>query len=211
MSKYQFNESDIYLPGTDIPKNRANITDPAVLQYVEAELLTQAYQTFIQELQPDTAFDETYFQSLHQRTFESLYEWAGVYRSHDMSKGGSLFCRAEYLPIESQHIFTQLATEHYLKQAAASPVEVFAERLAHYQSEIIALHPFYELNGRITRLFFDLIAIANGYNPIDYSPALSTHQEPNAYIQASIHCVQHADHQLLKDIILQGLSKAEAA
>jgi cell filamentation protein len=211
VSKYQFHESDIYLPGTDIPKNRANITDPAVLQYVEAELLTQAYQTFIQELQPSTAFNQAYFQALHQRTFESLYQWAGVYRSHDMSKGGSMFCRAAYLANESNRIFTALAAEQYLKKAAQSSREAFAERLAYYQSEIIALHPFYELNGRITRLFFDLIAIANGYNPIDYSHALNQNQEPNAYIQASIHCVQRADHSMLKDIILQGLSKAEAA
>lgn len=183
------------------------MTDSAVLHAIEAQLLTQAYQTFIQELQPDTAFDEAYFQSLHQRTFESLYEWAGIYRSHDMSKGGSLFCRASYLPQQSKQLFEKLAKENYLKNAAETSIAQFAERLAYYQGEIIALHPFYELNGRTTRLFFDLIAIANGYNPIDYSHALSQGQEPNAYIQASIVCVQQADHQLLSQIVLQGLSK----
>lgn len=59
--------------------------------------------------------------------------------------------------------------------------------LAHYQSELIALHPFYELNGRITRLFFDLIAVYNGYEPIDYSAALAEGSSGlNAYIEASI-------------------------
>lgn len=208
MSKYQFHESDIYLTGTDIPKNRLNISDPAVLHAIEAQLLTQAYQTFIQEIQLNTVFDEAYFQSLHQRTFDSLYEWAGVYRSHDISKGGSLFCRAVYLPQQSKQLFEKLAKENYLKNAAETSTAQFAERLAFYQSEIIALHPFYELNGRTTRLFFDLIAIANGYNPIDYSHALSQNQELNAYIQASIVCVQQADHQPLMHIVLQGLSKA---
>jgi len=209
VSKYQFQESDIYLAGTDIPKNRLNITDADLLHEIEATLLTQAYQTFIQELQPDTAFNEAYFISLHQRTFESLYEWAGVYRNHDMSKGGSLFCRAAYLPEQSKQLLAKLAQENYLKNVATDTAQ-FAERLAYYQSEIIALHPFYELNGRTTRLFFDLIAIAHGYNPIDYSHALSQNQEPNTYIQASIACVQQANHQPLLQIIMQGLSKAEA-
>ena len=108
MSKYQFLESDIYLPGTDIPKNRLGITEADLLHEIEATLLQQAYQIFIAELQPATRFDEAYFKSLHQRTWASLYDWAGEYRSVDMSKGGSLFCRAEFLEKESQRLFRQL-------------------------------------------------------------------------------------------------------
>ena len=58
MSKYQFQQSDIYLPGTDIPKNRLGITEADLLHEIEASLLQQAYQIFIDELQPDTRFDE---------------------------------------------------------------------------------------------------------------------------------------------------------
>lgn len=211
MSKYQFNASDIYLLGTDIPVNRLGITDPDLLHQVEETLLQQAYQTFIAECEPDTRFDEDYFKSLHQRTFESLYDWAGAYRSVDMSKGNSMFCRADYLAKESQRIFRQLEQESFLKQARDSSQEKFAERLAYYQSELIALHPFYELNGRITRLFFDLIAVANGYAPIDYSKALLEKTATmNAYIQASIACVQQADNRMLQQIIVQGLNKLDA-
>ena len=209
MSKYHFTASDIYLNGTDIPKNRLGITEPELLHEVEETLLQQAYQAFIAECEPSTRFDEAYFKSLHQRTFETLYDWAGVYRTVDMSKGGSMFCRAAYLEQESRRIFRELEQEQFLKQAADCEVEKFAERLAHYQSELIALHPFYELNGRITRLFFDLIAVANGYAPIDYSQAL-LEQPMNAYIHASIACVQHADHQMLYQIILHGLTKLDA-
>lgn len=209
MSKYQFSVSDIYLPGTDIPKNRLGITEPELLHEVEEALLQQAYQTFIAECEPTTCFDEIYFKSLQQRTFETLYDWAGVYRTVDMSKGGSVFCRAAYLEQESRRIFRQLEEEGFLKQTQDGQPEKFAERLACYQSELIALHPFYELNGRITRLFFDLIAVANGYAPIDYSNALIG-QPMNAYIQASIACVQQADSSMLRQIISQGLNKLDA-
>jgi cell filamentation protein len=209
VSKYQFTASDIYLDGTDIPKNHLGITEPELLHEVEETLLQQAYQTFIAECESNTRFDETYFKSLHQRTFETLYDWAGVYRTVDMSKGSSVFCRAAYLDQESRRIFRELEEENFLRQTQDWPPEKFAERLAYYQSELIALHPFYELNGRITRLFFDLIAIVNGYSPIDYSKAL-LEQPMNAYIQASIACVQQADQQKLYQIILQGLSKLDS-
>lgn len=208
MSKYQFAESDIYLPGTDIPRNRLGIETPDLLHEIEATLLQQAYARFITELSPSVRFDEDYFKTLHRDTYESLYEWAGLYRDVDMSKGGSLFCRAAYLEQEARRIFHELEQERYLKQTTDGTVEKFAERLAHYQSELIALHPFYELNGRITRLFFDLIAVHNGYEPIDYSQALAEGPSGlNAYIEASILCVQRADSSKLQQIIRQGLQR----
>lgn len=208
MSKYQFAESDIHITGTDIPKNRLGIEVPDLLHEVEATLLQQAYTRFITELEPSVRFDENYFKALHRDTYESLYEWAGLYRTVDMSKGGSLFCRAAYLEQETRRIFRELEREQYLKLAADGTVENFAERLAHYQSELIALHPFYELNGRITRLFFDLIAVYNGYEPIDYSSALAEGSSGlNTYIEASILCVQRADSSKLQQIIRQGLHR----
>lgn len=211
MSKYQFQQSDIYQPGTDLPINRLNIGDAEILQEVEAQLLQQAYQTFVLELTADTRFDAAYFQSLHRRTFESLYVWAGQYRTQDMVKGGSMFCRAIFLPNESRRIFAELESEDFLRGAAAWPLGRFADRLAYFQSELIALHPFYELNGRITRLFFDLIAMANGYAPIDYAKALQTDPEvDNSYIRASINCVQRADYGLLQTLIAAGLTPNEA-
>jgi cell filamentation protein len=71
-----------------------------------------------------------------------LYDWAGEYRGVDMSKGGSLFCRAAYLASESRRLFAALEQEDFLKQAADWPMERFADRLAHYQCELIALHRF---------------------------------------------------------------------
>ena len=156
MSRYHFQKSDIYQPGTDLPINKLNISDAEILHEVEAQLLQQAYQIFVSELTAETRFDETYFQSLHLRTFESLYVWAGQYRSQDIVKGGSLFCRASFLLGESRRIFNELEKEDFLRGEEPRTIPRLADRLAYFQSELIALHPFYELNGRITRLFIDL-------------------------------------------------------
>ncbi|MDD5271969.1 MAG: Fic family protein [Methylovulum sp.] len=209
MSKYQFQESDIYIPGTDIPKNRLGIDDPILLHEIEETLLQEAYRVFIGELNPSVCFDEHYFKSLHYRVFSALYDWAGEFRSVDICKGGSIFCLARNLVNASKKIFQELEREGFLKNMGSLDNQAFANRVAYYQCELIALHPFYELNGRITRLFFDLIAIYNGYAPIDYSHGLTNDKQgaANVYINASITCVQCADNRLLQELIFKGLSK----
>ena len=77
---------------------------------------------------------------------------------------------------------------------------------------MIALHPFCELNGRITRLFFDLIAIYNGFDPIDYSAALVKEGNgKSVYVLASMDCVQSADSTALEHIIASGLTRASGS
>jgi cell filamentation protein len=71
----------------------------------------------------------------------------------------------------------------------------------------MALHAFDELNGRVTRLYFDLPAIQNGCEPIDHKLAWQDDAEVgNNHIRASIDCVQRADHRLLTQMILAGLN-----
>ena len=201
MSKYQLDSSPIYIDGTDIPKNKLNITDSELIHEIEQNLLTQAYEQFSAQVNTNTVFDEKYFVNLHKKTLESLYDFAGIYRNVNMSKGDSQFCLAEYLQNESARIFNALKDDNYLFNTPDK--KEFAVKLAYYQGELIALHPFYEVNGRILRLFFDMLCIYNGYNTIDYTDSIAN----GKYIQASIECVQYADTGKLADIIFNGLVK----
>jgi cell filamentation protein len=208
VSKYHSQASEIYYPGTAVPKNKLGIESAELLHAIEENLLREAYLTFIQGLGPRSRFDETLFKTLHRQTFNTLYEWAGVYRSVDMEKGGSKFCRAAYLEKESAKLFAALTEEFALLNGLDDDIQQFAERLAYHQCEVIALHPFYELNGRITRLFFDLIAVAKGFYPIDYRSALlGAASHGNAYLAASIECVRSGTCDQLSQIIRQGLHR----
>ena len=202
ISKYHFNHSTIYYKGTSIPQNKLHIKSEEEIAEVESILLDEAYKTLTKQINNSQFLDEKYFIKLHEKTFESLYDFAGVYRDVNMSKGESQFCLAQYLHGESKRIFGELHTEHYLQESAKDK-RAFASRLAYSQGELIALHPFYELNGRITRLYYDMLALYNGYKAIDYSGAI----ENGSYIDASIACVQYADITLLERIIFNGLYK----
>ena len=199
MSKYQLDDSPIYIDGSDIPKNKLDITSSELIHEIENNLLIEAYEKFSHELNEDTKFNEEYFVNIHKKTFEALYDFAGVYRTVNMSKGNSQFCLSEYLGSQSTRIFTELEQDKYL--AMCKDKVEFAKKIAYYQSELIALHPFYELNGRTLRLFFDLLSVFNGYKVIDYSGSI----DDGKYIEASIECVQYADTSKMEDIILRGL------
>lgn len=199
VSKYLLENSLIYIEGTDIPRNKLGIINSEELHEFERELLEEAYQVFYKELDDNSVFDEAYLKSLHRRTFESLYDWAGKYRHFNMIKGGSRFCQGAYIESNSHKLFAELAKVNYLKNADISKAE-FVRQLAYFKCELIALHPFYELNGRITRLFFDMIVRYNNYRYIDYSGI-----PPETYISASIECVQFADCRAMEKIIANGL------
>ncbi|KHG34043.1 Fic family protein [Sulfurospirillum sp. MES] len=199
MSKYRLDESPIYLEGSEVPKNKLGIKEAELIHEIENNLLLQAYEHFASQITEKTVLNETYFISLHKKTFESLYDFAGLYRTVNMSKGDSQFCLAKHLSSESKRIFTELENDAYL--LTCNNKKAFVKQLTYYKSELIALHPFYELNGRTLRLFIDMLCLYNGYDFIDYSEAI----ENNAYIEASILCVQYADNTKMEEIIENGL------
>jgi len=80
-----------------------------------------------------------------------------------MAKGESRFCQGEFIEGSSQKIFEELKTDNYLKNYGFHPKSEFSTKLAYHKCELNVLHPFYELNGRITRMFIDIIAAYNGY------------------------------------------------
>ena len=200
--KYRLSKSSIYIEGTNVPKNKKNIKDAKLIYTIEKKFLDKAYIKFSSEINQNIILDETYFINLHKKTFQALYDFAGVYRDVNMSKGDSQFCLAQYLHSESARIFKELEAENYLADFKEDKA-LFAKRLAYYQGELIALHPFYELNGRVTRLYCDMLALFNGYKLVDYSGAIDN----GAYIEASIECVQYADSSLLEEIVFEGLTQ----
>lgn len=208
MSKYTQDKGYIYYKNTNIPINKANIRDLEILEEKERELLLKGYNFFHKNLSESTIFDEKYFKELHAKTFNELYGFAGKYRTVNISKGYSTFCQVRFLEQTSTKIFKKIASENYLRKYSQKPKEEFAQKISFYMCELIALHPFFELNGRITRLFFDMIATYNGYEYIDYYDALEIEEEDNKFIEASIDCMVGEGEKMFQ-IILNGLKKAE--
>ncbi|MCQ2306861.1 MAG: Fic family protein [Bacteroidales bacterium] len=82
-------------------------------------------------------------QQIHAYLFGGLYNFAGKIRTKTISKGGTVFCRAEYL-MQNLEIIEQM------------PETTFDEIVDKYVEMNVA-HPFMEGNGRSTRIWLDLI------------------------------------------------------
>ena len=82
---------------------------------------------------------------IHRYLFQECYGSAGEVRKHDIRKGDTMFCRAMYL-------------EDNLKTVSKMPENNFEEIVEKYV-EMNIMHPFYEGNGRGTRIWLDQMLI----------------------------------------------------
>jgi len=163
MSRYD--ADDVYcIPGTAVLKNKAGIADQALLDEYEGDFTAIRLLELTQNPVAGS-FDLTHLCKIHQYLFQDVYEWAGEVRSVDIVRGDSRFCNVRQIQSYSNIVFKALAAEKYL--LSLEP-KVFAARLAHYLSEINAIHPFREGNGRVQRLFISQVAEHAGYS-LDFS------------------------------------------
>ncbi|OIP80376.1 cell filamentation protein Fic [Candidatus Peregrinibacteria bacterium CG10_big_fil_rev_8_21_14_0_10_44_7] len=204
--KYSSDQDYIYYSGTNIPVNKLGIQNQTEIDELEAQLFLKTYEHFHENLNEKTLFNQKYLKDLHKFAFAKLYSWAGKYRTKNISKGDTVFCQARHLEEQIEKFFAEFKKENYLRDYHDKTSEEFAEVVAYFMCELIALHPFNELNGRTIRLFFDMIAVYNGYEYINYDNISA--RADNKFIQASKRCM-HKDCKPMEEIILKGLKKAK--
>lgn len=150
-------EPDPYCyPGTTVLINRLGLTDQAELDAFEAEMTAQRAS----EALPTGRLSYRHYRAIHRHLFQDVYAWAGKIRTVRMAKGANAFCYPEHIDREMRHLFRELR-KHDLRKL--QPIE-FAESAAHFLSELNAIHPFREGNGRTQLTFLALMAEFAGYH-----------------------------------------------
>jgi cell filamentation protein len=89
-----------------------------------------------------------------------VYDWAGQYRRVRLAKGESVFCFPEHIDSQMRALFGALRAGQYLGQTKRI---AFVKRAAWFWSEINAIQPFREGNGRTQTLFLANMALADGW------------------------------------------------
>lgn len=152
MSRYNATEDPLCYPGTYVLLNRAEIQDQDELDDFEQLM----FDSRAEEHLPEGALDFAHYRALHRHFFQDVCDWAGEIRTIRTGKGNSWFCYPEYIQGESDRIFGQLAERDFLADSASK--EEFANGAAWFLSEINAIHPFREGNGRIQLVFLTMLA-----------------------------------------------------
>ena len=152
--------TDPYLyPGTSVLKNLRGLNDPEQLARFEGRRTHQRIAELIDSSLPGE-FDVAHLKAIHRYIFQDVYEWAGEFRTVNISKGGHPFGLAAFLEPSLQQILIKLATEGQLVKLDA---QTFANRAAYYLGELNAAHPFREGNGRTQREFIRELGINAGH------------------------------------------------
>ena len=166
MSRYDYEyEWDILYcyPDSHVLKNKLIILDSETLATAEREI-TAARIAEIMDKPVRGNFDFNHLQAIHHAIFRDIFEWAGVPRTVDISKGNQ-FCLYRHLNTYAGGIFDTLNKEEFLRCVTANDMP---ERLAYYMSEINVLHPFRDGNGRTQRVFIEYLAQCAGFD-VDFS------------------------------------------
>lgn len=180
---YEAEDTRYCYPGTTVLKNRAGLREQVELEKLEAVLVTRRA---LQGL-PTGKFTISHYRKLHRHLFGDVYTWAGQYRTVRIAKGNSMFCYPENISAQMRRLFAWLTDEHFLRDLEKQP---YIEKLAHFLSEMNAIHPFREGNGR-TQNYFALMLAAATNHPIDFERI-----EPAALVDAMIRAYGGDDHRL---------------
>lgn len=152
MDKYSTNTAE-----GEVLQNKLGLTDLASINEEEVVGMVRTKQQAIETLNISTAFPLEYLYKLHEDAFGHLYDFAGKLRTVDMSKDGFMFPAAKYLPENLREFEKKFLVP---LGSGALDGEALQKHLAALHAELLYIHPFREGNGRIIRLFTELISLA---------------------------------------------------
>ena len=170
--------SDCY-EGTTCLINKFNIKDENILKDLETTVTFSKITEY--SLNPlFNTFDVNHYKAIHKYLFEDIYEWAGEYRSVDMSKKGTSFAKAESIDKLTTKCFARLQAKNCFLGLS---FDNFVDSIVDFYCVTNMIHPFREGNGRTQRLFLTQLINLNNYS-IDFSE-IDTDELMIATIQAA--------------------------
>ena len=174
--------------GTSVLINRENIRDAAELAEFERLMTAQR----LSEGLPEITLTPEGYGALHRHLFQDVYEWAGRTRTVDIAKSNSMFCLAAYVDPELGKRLAAIRAEHGLRGLDAT---LFAARAAEHCSELNAIHPFREGNGRSLRAFLVVLGRQAGHE------VKIQHIDADHWNQASRDSFRNGDVTLMRQVI----------
>lgn len=153
---YQAEDDPYCYPGTTVLKNKLGLRTQAELNAFEAEITAQRAN----EPLPAGRLGYSHYKAIHRHLFQDVYAWSGKVRTVRIGKEGSWFCYPEYIDREMKKLFAGLAKAKKFKGLDARK---FAAKATHFLTELNAIHPFREGNGRTQLSFLTLLAEQAGH------------------------------------------------
>lgn len=165
MATFDTWESYFYPPPDDATmRNVQDIRDPQALQVFEygATALRQK-QLYMDPSIVARTYDAAHVRSIHRHLFQDVYEWAGEYRTQNMTKVGRV---RGFADVTAGEVDRYLADVHRLVERtdwAHLDRPEFGRAAAEVFAHLNQAHPFREGNGRTSKVFMEHVAQQSRY------------------------------------------------
>lgn len=185
--------------------NKLGINVREDIDDIELSLLNLLYEEILSSLDVNQLISVDDICEWHRKWLGNVYQWAGSYRSVNMSKDAFHFASAMQIP--------QLMTEFNNKFLAKyTPCHEMKEdelinAISIIHVEFILVHPFREGNGRLARLIANIMALQAGYPELDFSVLDKYKDKYFKAIQIGLNC----NYEPLKQLFRQVLQNSEKA
>ena len=126
--------------GASVLKNKLGIVDPAEMNQVELELLEDLTLALLDEIEVDQQLDILDICDWHRRWMGTVYDWAGEYRTVNMSKDGFPFAASRLIPVLMETFNDKFLSS--LTPCDRMSDDELIEALAVVHVEFILIHPF---------------------------------------------------------------------
>ena len=183
--------------------NKAGISRLEPLQVAEEEGLAKASEMLLSEVRTDTPLTCELLTYIHRRIFGDLYEWAGRWRTVQISKPGAVWPPPVYLDEAMQGFQRSVLYVHQARSLEDD--EAFCKAVGEIQGEFLAIHPFREGNARAIKLLTDLLAAQTGRPLLLY---VMSGEGREQYIEAAKAAMATKDYGPMVAIIRQALDEA---
>lgn len=157
-----------YEPGSRgrVLRNMKGVNRVREIDELEGSALLDAQESFADKVTARTPFSVYLICEMHRLWLGKLYEWAGRYRTVEMSKGGFTWPPAQRV-VENMIEFEAKVLKR-LTPCAPGELRTVALATAEVQAELLLIHPFREGNGRLSRWLCDLLVQQAGLPGIRY-------------------------------------------
>jgi len=147
-------------------RNKLGIRSKRQMDQAEGLALLKAQERYLHLVTSETTFTADVICRMHRDWLGRIYEWAGRYKSVELSKGSFRWPPARLVAQNMEAV--ERETLHRLTPCRGGTVAAVARAMAEVQAELLMVHPYREGNGRLARWVSDLMAMQAGLPAVDY-------------------------------------------
>jgi len=192
-------------PGSDkrVLRNLLGIRRKREMDQAEGDALEAAVIESMGTYDEGHRFTSLDIRHMHNVWLGGIYGWAGEYRQVNVGKGGFLFAAAGQIP----QLMTELEKGPLRRHTPCNfrTRDRVIEALAEVHTELLLIHPFREGNGRLARLFANLMVSQAGLPFLDFHFLKGKAKE---HYFSAVRAGLDRDYRPMQDIFRIALEKA---